>query len=128
MLIYLEEGRIIWKTRIFIKRAGVLIYLVLYYISMAGINSGLINIVFDYANEKSRTAVLGIKSAIGGLCGFFATIVGGWILDAVQRNGNKIFGITVYAQQLLAFITCIGLILIIVYMRKVVHKINRIGG
>lgn len=104
-----------------------MVYSVLSYISMAGINSGLINIVFDYADEKTRTAVLGIKTSIGGLCGFLTTIIGGWILSAVQKNGNQIFGITIYAQQLLAFMTCIGLILTIVYMRKVVHKMKRIG-
>ncbi|MBQ8637330.1 MAG: MFS transporter [Clostridia bacterium] len=103
-----------------------MIYSILYYISMAGINGGLINIVFDYADEKSRTAVLGIKTAIGGLCGFFSTIVGGWLLDLVQKNGNSLFGITVYAQQVLSFITFIGLILTIIYMRKVVHKLKKI--
>ena len=103
-----------------------MVYSVLYYISMAGINGGLINIVFDYADEQSRTAVLGIKTAIGGLCGFFATIVSGWILDFVQKNGNSVFGITIYAQQLLALITFVGLILTIIYMRKVVHKLKKL--
>ena len=103
-----------------------MIYSVLYFISMAGINGGLMNIVFDYTDETNRTSVLGIKTAVGGVCGFLATIVGGWLLDYIQKSGNMLFGLNVYAQQVLSFITFAGIVLIVFYMKFVIQKLKKV--
>ncbi len=103
-----------------------MIYSVLYFVSMAGINGGLMNIVFDYADEKTRTAVLGIKTAVGGVFGFLATIVGGWLLDYIQKSGNMFLGLNVYAQQVLSFITFVGIVIIVFYMKFVIQKLNKV--
>ena len=94
---------------------------------MAGINGGLMNIVFDYADEKTRTAVLGIKTAIGGVVGFLATIVGGWLLDYIQKSGNMFLGLNVYAQQVLSFITFVGIVIIVFYMKFVIQKLKKVN-
>ena len=104
-----------------------LLYSVLYSLSLAGINGGLINIVFDYVDETDRTAVLGIKTAIGGVCGFLASILGGKLLEAIQAGGNTFLGINVYAQQVLSFITFLGILLILVYMKRTVLKLKRVN-
>lgn len=104
-----------------------MIYTVLYSVSLAGLNSGLMNIVFDYTDEKNRTAVLGIKTAVGGVFGFLATIAGGKLLDIIQGNGNTFLGINVYAQQVLSFITFIGIVITVFYMKYVIQKLKRIS-
>lgn len=105
-----------------------LIYSILYSLSLAGINGGLINIVFDYVDEADRTAVLGVKTAIGGVCGFLASILGGKLLDIIQTNGNSFLGHKIYAQQVLSFITFLGILLILVYMKQTVLKLRRIDA
>lgn len=57
-----------------------MIYSVLCYISMTGINSGLMNIVFDYSKEENAKILLGVTTSMGGICGFAASLVGGNIL------------------------------------------------
>ncbi len=101
------------------------IYSCLHAISMAGINSGLMNIIFDYVPREDRAPALGIKSAIGGTVAFLSTFLGGYIIHSVQSAGNKVAGVTVYGQQILSaitFVLCIGLL---VYMKLVVGKMEK---
>ena len=46
------------------------------------------------------------------LAGFMASIVGGAVLDAIQKNSNMIFGLQINAQQ---FLSAVSFILIVVY-------------
>lgn len=92
---------------------------------MAGINSGLMNIVFDYSKEENTTILLGVTTSIGGICGFVASLVGGKILGEIQNNGNSLLGIEVYGQQILSFISFVGIICIVLYMKLIISKIER---
>ncbi|MBR5527663.1 MAG: MFS transporter [Clostridia bacterium] len=101
------------------------LYSCVHAISMAGINSGLMNIIFDYVPHEDRAPALGIKSAIGGFVAFFSTFIGGYIIHTVQSAGNKVCGVTVYGQQILSaitFVLCLGLLL---YMKLVVGKLDK---
>lgn len=100
-------------------------YTVLHAIFMAGTNSGMTNVVFDYVTPSHRSYALGVKAALGGFAGFFASLLGARILDTVQRNGNMIFGISVYAQQVLSFLTFIIFALNIIYIKTVIEKMKR---
>ena len=106
-----------------------LVYLCLHAFAMAGINSGVINLIYDYVVPDERSVALGVKNAIGGILSFFAALIGGAILAKIQANGGMhLFGITVYAQQFLAFLTFIIVILLIVYMRVVIAPLKRVSG
>ena len=94
------------------------IYYCIYAVSMGGINSGLMNITFDYAKPENYTSVLGIKSAFGGLSAFIASLIGGAVVSAVQKAGNRVFGIEIYAQQILTAVTFVTVVLLIIYMKK----------
>ena len=101
------------------------IYSCLYAVSLAGINGGLMNIVFEYVPNKERSGALGISSAAGGVAGFLMAIVGSHILEAVQNNGNRVLSIPVYGQQILSAIAFVIIVLLIVYMKTVIMKLKK---
>ncbi len=102
------------------------LYYMIYAIYMAGTNSGIMNITFDYASHENRAAALGISSAFGGCAGFLASLLGAKILSAVQANGNAILSHTVYAQQILSFVTFLIFSAVVIYIKMVIVKMKRI--
>lgn len=92
------------------------IYYVLYAISMAGINSGEMNIIFDNVEKSKRMGALALKSTFAGLAGFLTTLAVSPLVSYIQNNGNVIFGIPVYAQQLLSAIGAVVVLIIMVYL------------
>ncbi len=104
-----------------------LVYTCLYAFSMAGINSGIINLIYDYVSDGERAAAMGIKNALGGILAFFTSLLSGFILSVVQKNGGiHLFGFTLYAQQLLAFLSFTTTALLIIYMRKVIVPLRKV--
>jgi len=102
------------------------LYSIMHGIYMAGSNSGMMNIVFDYVHHEDRPYALGIKSAIGGLTGFLLSLVGAKVVSAVQANGNILFGRTIYAQQILAFITFLIFIFVALYIKMIIMKMKKV--
>ena len=43
--------------------------------------------------------MLGVKNAIAGLADFGVTLLVSLFVDIIEKNGNKIFGMTIYPQQ-----------------------------
>ncbi len=101
------------------------IYECLYGISMAGINSGLMNITFDYVPHEDRAAALGVKYAVGGFTSFFAALVGAVIVDNIQGAGNRLFGMEIYAQQVLSLIAAIITGILVLYIVKVIFNLKK---
>ncbi len=97
------------------------VYYIFYAVYMAGANSGIMNLAFDYVDDKHRASALGIKSAVGGIAGFLASLLGARILSAVQTNGNALFGHTIYAQQILSFISFAVYLAAAIYTKKIIH-------
>ena len=94
---------------------------------MAGINSGVINLIYDYVPDRDRATAMGIKNAMGGILAFFTALGSGLILAKIQANGGlQIFGITLYAQQFLAFLSCAMTLILILYMRTVIAPLHKI--
>lgn len=104
-----------------------LAYISLYSFSMAGINSGVINLIYDYVAPEDRQSAMGIKNAIGGILAFFTALASGAILAYIQSAGGLVlFGIRIYAQQILALLSCVVTLLLILYMRRVIAPMQRI--
>ena len=90
--------------------------------AMGGINSAEINLVFDYVSPAKRTNALAIRQTIYGLCGFFATLIVTPLVNYIQASGNKLLGIPVYAQQVLAFISLVLTVILIFYVGKIANR------
>ena len=98
------------------------IYYIAYGVSQGGINSALINLIFDYVPANQRADSLAISQATAGVVGFIATIAASPLIAMIQKAGNRILGITVYAQQLLSFLGMIFIFLAMIYIKKTLIK------
>ena len=68
------------------------------------------------------TQALALKTCIGGIFGFGASLLGSRILHLVQESGNRVFGIPLYGQQLLSAISFLLIVVLIVYVKRVIEK------
>lgn len=92
------------------------IYYTLNAIAMGGINSALINLCYDYVTPDKRTDALAVSLAISGVCGFLTTLAVSPIVSAVQKNANTVFGMSIYAQQLLSALAFVMTMLTMLYV------------
>ena len=96
---------------------------------MAGINSGVINLIYDYVVPAERAVAMGVKNAMGGILAFLTALVSGAVLGSIQAAGGfKIFGLNLYAQQVLAVFSLVGVSALIIYMRLVIAPLKRVNG
>ena len=98
------------------------LYSVLYAVAIAGLNQNSFNIAYSYVDSNYITEALAIKNCIGGICGFLASLAGGRILRYVQSQGNHLFGIHVYGQQVLAAISFLLVLVALAVMVLVIGK------
>lgn len=103
-----------------------LIYTVLHSIALTSINSGMSNVLLEYIPVKDRVGGLGLYSALTGIVGFTGSLIGGWILSAIQGSGNQVLGMQVYGQQILSLITFVGVVGLIFYNVTVVQKLKKV--
>ena len=105
-----------------------LVYVCLHAFAMAGINSGVINLIYDYVVPEDRAIAMGIKNALGGILGFFTALLSGLVLEKIQALGGvSLLGTSIYAQQLLAFASFAATVMLIVYMRVIIAPLNKIS-
>ncbi len=102
-----------------------IVYSIMHAIGMAGMNSSDTNLVLDYTSRSLRVGAIAIKGLICGFTGFFTTLALTPLVDYVQENGNTLFGIHIYAQQVTSIISMTMCALALVYMLAVVSKLKR---
>lgn len=100
----------------------IIVYTIFYSCSYAGTNQNSFNISYSYVDSKYIAQAMAIKNCIGGIFGFLASVAGSRVLQAVQENGNQIFGVHIYGQQILAGVSAIVLIITIIFTKKVIAK------
>jgi len=98
------------------------VFTVLYNVSLAGTNANTFNITYSYVKNEYIVQAMAIRSSISGVLGFLASLLGSWILTYVQKQGNTIFGIAIYGQQILSAISFVIIVCAIIYDKCVVEK------
>ena len=96
------------------------LYYFFYGVAMGGINSALINLIFDYVAPEKRSDSLAITQAASGLVGFFTTVCLSPLVTLVQDSNNTIFGVNIYAQQLCTLISLLITAVSVIYVRRVI--------
>ena len=91
-------------------------------VAMAGINSNAQNMMYSYIDKKYFVQASAIKNSVSGVCGFLASLAGGALLAHIQANGNTLFGIPVYGQQVLCGITFVLLLGTTLFLHLVIGK------
>lgn len=99
-----------------------ILYYIFHGIALGGINSALINLVFDYVPFEKRADSLAICQAASGLCGFLATLASSALVSYIQAKGNHFLGLQVYAQQVVSAIAFVIVILALLYIRLVIMR------
>lgn len=98
------------------------LYYIFHGIAMGGVNSGMFNLVFDCAKPEERADSLAVCQSISGLCGFLITLVFSSVITVMQRNGNQLFGMTVYAQQVLSVVSLLATLGAVAYVHFAVKQ------
>ena len=107
-------------------RVPYIMFYVLYAITMAGMNSGIMNLIFDYVPKEKRTGAVAILYTIGGLVGFVSTLMAKPLVDLVQKNGNSFLFIDgIYAQQILSVISAILTVATLIYINVSVKRLTK---
>ena len=88
----------------------------------AGYASGMINIIYDTVDKSQRTGAFALYNAISGLIGFATTLVCSNVVTKIQENGDKIFGMSLYAQQFLSAVTVVVIVVLLIYLNCVLKK------
>lgn len=104
-------------------------YYICHGIALGGINSALINLIFDYVTPDRRADSLAICQAGAGIAGFLTTLTVSPLVTAIQRNGNSLFGLPVYAQQVLSAAALLFTAVTVLFVRyKVIGRNYSAGG
>ena len=93
-----------------------------YAFSIAGTNSSLTNLCFDYVEHENRRYILGVKNALSGVIAFVTSLGFGAIVNYIERRGNALFGMTVYPQQLLSLISAVITLTLVVFVLPTLKK------
>lgn len=104
-----------------------LLFRVLTGISMAGINSSFINLVYDLVPDSMRSNALAVTQAVAGTVGFLSALAVSPLVDYIQKSGNTLFGLPVYAQQVLSAITVVLTVVAILYIRFILLKMKKVS-
>ncbi len=100
----------------------IVVYTVLYYVSLAGTNQNSFNITYSYVDAKYTAQAMAIKYSIGGIFGFMASLAGGRILSVIQANDNMVLGMHIYGQQVLSVISFALTVIAVVFTKMVIEK------
>ncbi len=100
----------------------IVLYTVLYNVSLAGSNQNAYNMTYSYVEPSLMVQAMAVKSSVGGIVGFCASLLGGRILSAVQGAGNRIAGIPVHGQQVLCGLSLLLTLAAFLYAKLVVEK------
>jgi Na+/melibiose symporter-like transporter len=95
------------------------LYYILHGIALGGINSALTNMIFEHIPGEKAADALAVTQAFAGLAGFLATLAVSPLVSCIQKSGNRIFGIPVYAQQLVTVLALLFTVFAIIYTRCV---------
>lgn len=102
-----------------------IVYYALYCMGCAGINSAIINLIYDYVDFDKRTSALALVNTVSGFAGFFVTLSVSPLVKHIQKNGNKFLGFDLYAQQVLPIFSLIFIFAILVYLVLVISKLQK---
>ena len=97
-------------------------YTVLNSMCHAGLGQNMLNITYSYVDAKYVAEAMAIKNSIGGICGFGASLAASALLTRIQANGNTLFGIHVYGQQVLAAISFVVMSVAFIFTKAVIEK------
>lgn len=102
-----------------------ILFSVLYHGCQAGVGQNMHSILYNYVDSKYFVQASALKSSIGGLCNFGSALLASRLLQYVQGNGDQLFGLHVYGQQVLAILSILFTLSALAVAHFVVSKQKR---
>lgn len=98
----------------------------------AFVGIGLFGVQLDFFKNEKRMVWLTITSSLSGILGFLVSIVGGLLLNYLQKTGLQLFGMKIYAQQVLNLIGFLIILFAVYYIKYHIETVkidsNRLDG
>lgn len=98
------------------------VFVILLQANYAGTSANTSNMLYCSVERDYVVPALVLANGIRGAAGFFASVIGGKILTAVQANGNMVCGIPLRGQQLLCAVSALITLAIILFNYRVVCR------
>ena len=104
-------------------KAMFILYYVFHGIAMGGINSAMTNMIFEYVPKEQTADALALTHAVAGLTGFLMTLCISPLVAHIQKSGFALFGIPIYAQQIVTALALVFTIAAIICIRRMfIHR------
>jgi len=97
----------------------IVVHCALYQTAGMGAGSNFVNCIYSYVDSRCFSQAMAVMNTISGIAAFLASTLGSALLASIQAEGNTLFGIPAYGQQVLAVLT-IGIILICLFFTRTV--------
>lgn len=117
---------VIWLTMT--PENGIVVYVIICF--AAGVINSMhtisyVPLIFQTVREEERTSALALAGATTGLVTFLSVLCVSPFFNMMQKNGVVIFGVSLYAQQVLAVISALVRIGILVLWLSMCRKMKR---
>jgi Na+/melibiose symporter-like transporter len=84
-----------------------LTFAVIFYIGLGAFQISETNFLLSIIPEEQQTSALSLHASVAGVVVFLTTVAASPLVEFMQSRGNEIFGVTVYAQQILSAVASI---------------------
>ena len=101
------------------------VFTILYSFSCSVVTNLFFNMLLDYIHASYYMYSTAMISCISGLCGFGISFAAAWLLEWIQSNGNTLFGMTVYAQQILSAISALIVIVLWLFAKFILGRLPK---
>ena len=88
----------------------------LYALAMGSIGTGMANLIYDQVKGDARRDALAISSSLSGVAGFVTTCLMSPVVALIQKNGNRLLGISMYPAQFVSAIAFVLTLLLVLYV------------
>lgn len=99
-------------------------YRVLRIVALAGISGGTLNLILEYIPESQYDYATALNQCVIGVLGFVSSLVASLLLSHIQNNGNTLFGIHVFPQQVLSGVGAVITVGIVIYLTVYIRKLT----
>ena len=92
-------------------------YQIFMYVGTGIFGIGIASVLYSVMPSGDSSHYFAVNSTSNSIIGVICTFLGGIIMDALQKTNVVIFGVHIYAQQILSAIGVVVLILMIIYLK-----------
>ena len=95
-----------------------IVYTILYQVGISVFGVGIAVLLYTVPPKNDSAKYFAVNSTFNGITGLAVALAGGLILDILQKANIHIFGVHIYAQQIMSIIGAIILTVMFVYVKK----------